>query len=222
MLPSKQRIRPYAVGLTGGVASGKTTLANAFTVFGIQVLSADQISRDVLSLPAVCDRLGELFGSAVLLPNGQANRQRLREIVFADARFRRQLEALVHPIIRQTLEQKVAMCAGPYSITEIPLLFEAGGRSAYPWLQRIATVVTSPALQLTHLLQREAMTPELAQRIIHAQASNASRIRIADDVIYNVTGSPASLQMHAQILHALYVRLANQATCLHSLRPVSD
>lgn len=198
----------YFIGLTGGIASGKSTLEKAFAKQGVVVADADLLAREVVApgepaLAAVVER----FGRDMLQADGQLDRAALRVRVFGDPDQRRALEAILHPAIRARLEAICRAAPGPYAIATVPLLTEGGGRAAYPWLHRILVVDTPAAVQKARLMQRDGIDATLADRMMAAQASRAERLALADDIVVN-DGDLAHLQRAADQLHARYVALA--------------
>jgi dephospho-CoA kinase len=199
----------YFIGLTGGIASGKSALEKAFAAHGIVVADADLLAREVVApgepaLAAVVER----FGRDVLQADGQLDRAALRVRVFGDPEQRRALEAILHPAIRARLEAICRAAPGPYAIATVPLLTEGGGRAAYPWLHRILVVDTPAAVQKARLMQRDGIDATLADQMMAAQASRAERLALADDIVVN-DGDLAHLQRAADQLHARYVALAS-------------
>lgn len=199
----------YFIGLTGGIASGKSALERAFAAHGVVVADADLIARQVVApgepaLAAVVER----FGAGVLQADGQLDRAALRVRVFGDPDQRRALEAILHPAIRARLEAICRAAPGPYAIAMVPLLTEGGGRAAYPWLHRILVVDTPAAVQKARLMQRDGIDATLADQMMAAQASRAERLALADDIVVN-DGDLAHLQRAADQLHARYVALAS-------------
>ena len=198
----------YFIGLTGGIASGKSALEKAFAAHGIVVADADQLAREVVApgepaLAAVVER----FGRDVLQADGQLDRAALRVRVFGDPDQRRALEAILHPAIRARLEAICRAAPGPYAIAMVPLLTEGGGRAAYPWLHRILVVDTPAAVQKARLMQRDGIDATLADQMMAAQASRAERLALADDIVVN-DGDLAHLQRAADALHLRYLALA--------------
>ena len=198
----------YFIGLTGGIASGKSALEKAFAAHGIVVADADLLARDVVkpgspALAAVVER----FGREVLLADGQLDRAALRQRVFGNDGERRALEAILHPAIRTHLREICQNATSPYAIAVIPLLAEGGGRAVYPWLHRILVVDTPTAVQKARLMQRDGIDAALADKMIAAQASRAQRLALADDVVVN-DGHPEDLQAQVEALHARYLGLA--------------
>ena len=198
----------YIIGLTGGVASGKSEVQRRFAALGIAVADADVAARDAVA--AGSDGLAEVvaaFGAGVLDASGALDRGAMRRRVFADDDARRVLEAIVHPRVRAMLRAQCAAAAGPYAIAAIPLLAEGGGRDAYPWLARILVVDVPAEMQVTRLRQRDGIDHALAERMLAAQATRAERLAIADDVIVNDAMLDA-LDAHVAALDARYRALA--------------
>lgn len=198
----------YIIGLTGGVASGKSAVETCFRTLGVVVADADIAARDAVA--AGSDGLAEVmtaFGAGVLAADGSLDRPAMRRRVFADPDARRQLEAIVHPRVRKALADACRAAPGPYAVASIPLLAEGGGRDAYPWLDRILVVDVPEDVQLARLLHRDGIDEALAQTMIGAQATRRQRLAIADDVIVNDRGLDA-LPAQVEALDRLYRRLA--------------
>ena len=198
----------FIVGLTGGIASGKSEVSRRFEALGIAVADADVAAREVVAIgsPGLA-AIAELFGAEVLQADGSLDRAYLRQRVFANPDERRALEAITHPAIRARVRSLCEAAPSPYAIAAIPLLTEAGGRSTYPWLQRILVVDTPEEVQHARLLSRDSIDAALAERMIQAQASRTQRLALADDVIIN-DGHPDALQVHIEALDARYRELA--------------
>jgi len=198
----------FIVGLTGGVASGKSEITRRFEALGIVVADADVAARDAVA--AGSTGLAEVvaeFGTGVLAEGGELDRLAMRKRVFADDGARRRLEAIVHPRVRATLRAACTSATGPYAIAAIPLLAEGGGRAAYPWLDRILVIDVPAAVQHARLLQRDGIDGALADRMIAAQATRQQRLAIADDVIVN-DGPVDALDAHVAALDRRYRSLA--------------
>ena len=198
----------YVIGLTGGVASGKSTVDRLFHALGIVVADADVAARDAVApgSAGLAEVVAE-FGAGVLGEDGQLDRPAMRRRVFADADARKRLEAIIHPRVREALRTTCQAASGPYAIASIPLLAEGGGRDAYPWLQRILVVDVPESVQLARLLQRDGIDEALARTMIAAQASRRERLAIADDVLVN--GGPLeALSPQVEALDRLYRGLA--------------
>ena len=201
----------WVVGLTGGVASGKSTVERAFQALGVFVADADVAARDALAPGSV--GLAEVvarFGAEVLAADGSLDRPAMRRRVFADESSRLALETIVHPRVRTSMLHACAEAPGDYAIASIPLLAEGGGRTAYPWLRRVLVVDVPEAVQLQRLLARDGIDAALAQRMIAAQAPRRERLAIADDVLVN-DGPLEAIAPQVAALDRLYRRLAASA-----------
>jgi len=197
--------RVFRVGLTGGIASGKSTAAGFFAVRGVPILDSDQIARDVVEpgQPPL-EQLVERFGKSILTPDGHLDRPALREIVFSDPKARADLEALTHPAIGAAMEARSAEAGGPYQILVIPLLVE---KNLGSHVDRVLLVDCDEQLQIKRLRERDGSTLEQAQAILNAQASRAVRLKAADDVITNDSDRKA-VEKQVAALHARYLKLA--------------
>ncbi|MEN5042082.1 dephospho-CoA kinase [Stenotrophomonas sp. TWI1149] len=198
----------FVIGLTGGIAAGKSEVSRRFEALGITVADADLAARAVVAPGSEgLARIAAHFGTDILLADGQLDRAALRARIFDSAQDRQALEAITHPAIRQQLRQACAQAEGPYAIAAIPLLTEAGGRQQYPWLDRILVVDVPVAVQHARLMQRDGIDAALADRMIAAQASREARLALADDVVVN-DGHPDHLQAHVERLDRAYRELA--------------
>jgi dephospho-CoA kinase len=199
---------PWRVGLTGGIASGKSTVAARFAALGVPVIDLDQVAREVVQpgMPLLA-RVLERFGAGVRNSNGGLDRRALRELVFADEGARRDLEALLHPAIRARAAQLSAAAGGPYQIIVEPLITESGSRARY---DRVLLVDCDEALQRTRLMARDGATAQQADAALAAQATRAARRALADDVLEN-SSNPATLDSQVRALHARYLALAGSA-----------
>lgn len=198
----------FVIGLTGGIAAGKSEVSRRFEALGITVADADLAARVVVAPGSEgLARIAAHFGTNILLADGQLDRAALRARIFDSAQERQALEAITHPAIRQLLRQTCEQAEGPYAIAAIPLLTEAGGRQQYPWLDRILVVDVPVAVQHARLMQRDGIDTALADRMIAAQASREARLALADDVVVN-DGHPDHLQAHVERLDRAYRELA--------------
>jgi dephospho-CoA kinase len=198
------------IGLTGGIASGKSTVAQRFIELGAAVIDADEAAREVVApgqpgLDAVVAR----FGPGVLAANGELNRRALRELVFSDPAMRRTLEGILHPLIRSAMEQRAAASGGPYTVMAIPLLVEGGDRTK---VDRILVVDIDPETQLERVMTRDSCSADQARSIIAAQAPRAARLKAADDVILN-SGTISDMRSAVDQLHHRYLKLAGVIPC---------
>ena len=198
----------FTVAVTGGIASGKSAVCRYFEQSGIAVADADVIARALVQAgqPAL-EEIVARFGSGVLLADGGLDRAAVRRLVFDDAPARRALEAILHPRIRAALHDACALATSPYAIAAIPLLAEGGGRTAYPWLDRILVIDAPREAQLQRLIARDGGSAELAERILAAQVSREQRLAFADDVIDN-SGPPEAIEAQVELLHRNYLRRA--------------
>jgi dephospho-CoA kinase len=197
--------RRLSIGLTGGIASGKSTVAQRFIELGVPVIDADASARAVVApgkpgLAAVSER----FGPRVLAENGELDRRALRDLIFKDPGLRRDLEAILHPLIRADMEQSAELAVGPYVVMDIPLLVEGGSRDR---VDRILVVDVDEAVQLQRVMARDGCTSEQAQAILASQASRSARLAAADDVLLN-TGTVTDLRQAVDRLHARYLQVA--------------
>lgn len=202
----------FVVGLTGGIASGKSAAARAFAAHGVHVADADIAARDAVAVGS--EGLAEVvaaFGAGVLDAAGALDRAAMRRRIFEERDAKRMLEAIVHPRVRAALQDECAAAPGPYTVAAIPLLAEAGGREAYPWLDRILVVDAPVEAQRERLLARDGIDAALADRMIGAQATRAQRLALADDVLANI-GTLADLAGHVAALDRVYRLLAADAS----------
>jgi dephospho-CoA kinase len=197
--------RRLRIGLTGGIASGKSTVEQRFTELGVPVINADDSSRAVVARgrPGLAAVVGH-FGAGVLTPQGELDRRELRTLIFKDAARRKELEAILHPLIRADMEQRSSQATGPYVVLSIPLLVE--GNTHDRW-DRILVVDADESLQLARLMSRDAVSEAEARATLAAQASRAARLAAADDVLLN-SGTVADLRQAVDRLHRRYLELA--------------
>jgi dephospho-CoA kinase len=194
------------IGLTGGIASGKSTVAQRFIDLGIPVVDADEAARAVVAPgTAGLAKVVERFGGGLIAANGELNRRALRDLIFSDSGARRDLEGILHPLIRAYMEKNAQMAVGPYVVMAIPLLVEGGSRDH---VDRILVVDVDEAVQLQRVMARDSSTAEQARAILASQASRSVRLAAADDVLPN-TGSVTDLRQGVDRLHQRYLRLAD-------------
>jgi dephospho-CoA kinase len=196
--------KPWILGLTGGIGSGKSAVAQYFVDQGIHLVDADHAARWVVEpgRPALA-KIVEHFGGEVLQANGQLDRAALRARVFAEADERRWLEALLHPLIGQEIMKYLARAESPYAILVSPLLIESG---QHKLTQRVLVVDAPEQLQIQRTMQRDQTSAEQVQAILKAQASREERLRHADDVLVNDRDLPW-LQAEVERLHHFYLTL---------------
>ena len=197
----------FTIGLTGGIASGKSHVAKLFENRGIAVLDADQVSRQVVAPPSpVLDRIAARFGADILDQEGRLDRPKLRALVFADKQALHDLEAITHPAIREHIARWRTLQSGPYCMIANAILIESGMDKT---VDRVLVVDASERIQLARLLRRDNQDEAAARRMMSAQATRAARLRKADDVIGN---DDETLGVDADIerLHRLYTLLGNR------------
>jgi dephospho-CoA kinase len=192
------------IGLTGGIGSGKSTVARLFTQHGVAVLDTDQVARQVVApgAPALAE-IRDSFGAEVLTANGELDRRAMRERVFRDPQAREKLEAITHPRIRDQVRQWLAQQNGDYCIVIIPLLLEKGWTEL---IDRILVVDVPEALQLERTIQRDGMNRDQVEAIMATQVSRQTRLDAADDIIHN-DGDITALRARVDALHEKYLGL---------------
>ncbi|MDA0679092.1 MAG: dephospho-CoA kinase [Proteobacteria bacterium] len=197
------------IGLTGGIASGKSTVADFFAALGVPIIDTDVIAREIVKPgePAL-DEIRFAFGDDIINADGSLDRTQLRKIVFADDALRARLESILHPRIRDVALQQASLASEPYVIIVVPLLFESPMKDA---MNRILVVDCDEETQLQRLTTRDQESEEQARRIIAAQASRVERLSIADDVITN-ENNLADTRSAVRSLHEYYLSLAAQIT----------
>ncbi len=193
------------IGLTGGIASGKSHVASAFIALGVPLLEADDVAREVVAPPSpALAEIAETFGAAMLNADGTLNRRALREVVFADPLALKKLEAITHPAIRKRVADWRAAQTAPYCIYSAAILIEAGMTAL---VDRVLLVDAPEDVQLRRLTARDAASVELAKQMIAAQASRERRLNAAHDVIDN-RDERVAVEAQVARLHRMYRRLA--------------
>ncbi|MGB5165110.1 MAG: dephospho-CoA kinase [Woeseiaceae bacterium] len=196
--------RPMRIGLTGGIASGKSTVADLFAAHGVTVVDTDIIARQVVEpgCAALDEIIGE-FGEQVIDGSGHLDRAAMRKIVFADDAARTRLEGILHPRIRTETRRQVLAADGDYVIVVVPLLIESPLRND---VDRVLVVDCSEDTQLRRLLARDAESEQQARRMLAAQASREQRLAAADDIIRN-DDDMAFTRSQVDALHTFYKNL---------------
>lgn len=171
------------IGLTGGIGSGKSTVAEMFESLGVPIIDMDRIARQIVEpgQPALT-QIKQAFGEKIVAASGQLNRQQLSKIIFDSAVRRHQLEAILHPLIRQETARQLAELKSPYCIVVIPLLLESEQRSL---VDRVLVVDVPESLQISRTMQRDGISAAQVRKILAAQVGRDSRLNAADDVIDN-------------------------------------
>lgn len=193
---------PFVVGLTGGIGSGKSTVADLFAAHGAGIVDTDVIAHQLTgpggaAMPSIRAR----FGDAVVAPDGRLDRQAMRERAFADPDARRALEAILHPLIRQEADRQVLASSAPYVMLVVPLLVESGRYRQR--VHRVLVVDCTPETQVQRTMARSGLTRDDVLRILAAQATREARLAAADDVVDN-DGPPSRLPPLVAALHARY------------------
>ena len=199
----------FCVGLTGGIGSGKSTAAEMFRELGAAVVDTDEISRALTAAGgAAMPAIREAFGDQYVAKDGGLDRARMRQLVFRDAGAKRQLEAILHPMIRAESRARVAAAHAPYVVLVVPLLMETGAYRDV--VDRVLVVDVPEAVQIERAQARGGMTGPEVRAVIAAQLPRAQRVAGADDVLDNSRGV-AALQRAVRRFHAQYLALAGAA-----------
>ena len=205
---ASKRERPLRIGLTGGIASGKSTVAERFAALGVPVIDTDLVAREVVEpgQPALAAVAGA-FGPDLLGAGGRLDRTQLRARIFADPEARARLEAILHPRIRRATLAAMHAAGGPYQLIVVPLLFESGFDAL---VDRVLVIDCPEAVQRQRLVQRDGETPDRIERILAAQLPRDQRLARADDVLPN-DGDLLALRAAVTALHHRYLDLAQAA-----------
>ncbi len=199
---------PFTIALTGGIASGKTLVSDAFNKLGVPVIDTDIIAHQIVEpgQPALLD-IECVFGTKILDENGRLKRRGLRELIFKDAKARKMLESILHPKIRKEVSNAIAEVKHDYCILVIPLLAESG---AFPGVKRVLVIDVDPETQITRLMARDNTSRGQALQALASQTGRAQRLAIADDILEN-QGSEEDLLLEVKRLHRKYMQLASSA-----------
>jgi dephospho-CoA kinase len=208
----------FAVGLTGGIGSGKSFVADRFAAHGVPIVDTDAIAHRITAAHGVAmPAIAREFGASFVAADGSLDRARMRELVFSDETARRRLEAITHPLIRTETEREWQQAAGPYVMVVVPLLIESG-----IWKKRVDRVLVvdcSVDTQIERVMRRNAFSRAQVLAIIARQATREARLAAADDVIVNDSGSgaanatnsahaPPNLEARIAELHRQYLSYA--------------
>ena len=193
------------IGLTGGIGSGKTTIADLFSELDVPVIDADTIAREVVASGSqALEQIRLSFGERVIAADGSLDRSAMRELIFADTEQKRKLEAIVHPKVRQSILKRVASLDASYCIISVPLLVESG---MVKLVDRVLVVDCPVEIQIQRVTKRDRLDETIVRAIIASQASREQRKALADDLIDNA--SPDSmLAEQVKKLHNLYLYLS--------------
>ena len=198
----------FAVGLTGGIGSGKTTVAELFALQGSGLVDTDEISHRLTApaQPAIAE-IARKFGPQFVAEDGSLDRARMRNLVFADRSARKDLEAILHPLIRKESTRQIQESTAPYVVVVVPLLIESGAYRGM--IGRILVVDCEPETQVRRVMERSGVSRNEVLSIIASQASRQQRLRKADDIIHN-DDDLESLRAQVNPLHFRYLGLATK------------
>lgn len=198
----------YVVAITGGIGSGKTTIANQFAALGIEVVDADLIAREVVApgTPALAAIVNH-FGAEMLTEQGLLDRRALRERIFSDPAAKFWLNALLHPIIRSEMLRQCAAVSSPYCLLVVPLLVE---NRLTELADRVLVIDVDEATQIERTCRRDGVSREQAQAILASQANRSERLAMADDVLDNQSGTTETIRARILALHETYLAFASQ------------
>ena len=204
--PTERDKQTLVVGLTGGIGSGKTTVANGFSALGVPVIDTDQLARELVEpgQPALNEIIAT-FGSEAITADGHLDRDYMRQLIFTDSERKSQLEAILHPRIRQRIRTLLADIRSPYCIVVIPLLLEARQMDL---VDRILVVDLPENEQLTRVAARDSLSDNAVMAIINSQTDRNTRLAAADDIIVNDRGM-SELTGAIQKLHRRYMDITH-------------
>ncbi|MDN7182138.1 dephospho-CoA kinase [Caballeronia sp. SEWSISQ10-4 2] len=202
----------FSIGLTGGIGSGKTTVADMFAALGVPVIDTDLIAHQITAPGGVAMPLIEsTFGPEYVAPDGSLDRARMRARVFSDSAAKAQLESITHPLIRAESERQRSEAQGAYHVVVVPLLIEAGERASK--VERILVVDCPVETQIERVMQRNGFTRDQVLAIIARQATREARLEAADDVVVNDSAATLdTLQREVDALHMRYVAMASEGS----------
>lgn len=198
----------FIVGLTGGIGSGKTTVADMFAALGVDIIDADVVAREVVKVnsPALIT-IVKHFGSSIILANGELDRNKLRSKIFANEKDKHWLNQLLHPLIRQLMTQQLEQATSPYCLLVAPLLIE---NKLTHLTNRVLVVDVDEASQLSRTLQRDNSSADTIKAIMASQVSRKLRLAAADNVIDNKHTDLSLVKSKVEALHQFYLGLVAQ------------
>lgn len=197
------------IGLTGGIGSGKSTVAERLQALGATVVDTDEISRHLTGpAGAAMERLRAEFGEKYVAADGSLHREAMRALAFEDAGARARLESILHPAIRSVADERLAAASGPYALIVVPLLFET--RGYLDRVQRVLVVDCPEPMQVERTVARSGLDPAQVARIMNAQWPRWRRLQMADDVIWN-GGAPGELEPQCEKIHRAYANLGGKS-----------
>jgi dephospho-CoA kinase len=196
----------FRLGLTGGIGSGKTTVANFFAELGASIIDTDAIAHQLTAANGDAIPIIELvFGAAAIQADGALNRSYMRDLIFQDASKKKQLETILHPLIRLEAERQALLTQGNYLIFVVPLLFESGNWQSR--VDQIAVVDCHVETQIQRVIQRNGLARAQVEAIIKSQATRSNRLAIAD-VVIDSEQSLIQLKKQVTTLHQVYLKIA--------------
>jgi dephospho-CoA kinase len=199
---------PYIVGLTGGIGTGKSTVSDLLAGMGAGIVDTDEVSRALTAAGgAAMPEIEERFGREFIAADGALDRARMRKLVFSDERSRRDLEGIMHPLVRRDSQHLIAKTTAPYVVAVVPLLLET--RTYRGLAHRVLVVDCDPETQVARVMKRSNLSREEVLAIMATQISRAERLRNADDVVSN-DGGVGELETQLAPLHQRYLRYAAQ------------
>ncbi len=198
---------PFVVVLTGGIASGKTTVSDLFAQRGVPVIDTDRIAHEIVEpgRPAL-KRITEIFGPEYLDAKGRLNRRKMRDAIFQDPQLKTRLEGILHPAIAAEVDLRIARVKKPWCILVVPLLAET---SLFPWINRVLVVDVEESVQIERAMARDKITQTQAQAILNVQISRQRRLALADDILNN-SGSLKQLASQVDKMCRKYTTLAKK------------
>lgn len=209
----------YIVGLTGGIGSGKTTIANLFSELGVPIVDADLVAREIVAKGSpLLKQIVEHFGNEILLDNGELNRSALRQWVFSSEEEKNWLNNLLHPAIREAMLKQLSAQTSPYTLFVVPLLIE---NNLTELCQRILVIDVTPQTQLARASNRDQNNLEQIQRIMNAQVSREERLKWATDIINNdkdLAENLPHLKQKVLELHRFYLQQAQASHVRRNVR----
>ena len=197
---------PFIIGLTGGIASGKTTAANFFAQLGAEILDTDAIAHELTqAYGGAIDAIRQTFGDQFIATDGALKRSEMRALVFSDGEARKKLEAILHPLIRSEVARRARSLTAPYGMVVVLLLLETNGYREL--IRRVLMVDCDERDQIARAIARTGLDERMVRAIMGTQLSRQERLRQADDIIRN-DGDIDCLQQQARHLHEKYLALA--------------
>ena len=202
--------RSFKIGLTGGIASGKSTVANLFSDLGVEIIDADEIAHSITSKQgSAYDKIVEHFGNSVIGDDNELDRKKLRTIIFNNSELRKDLEQMIHPEVHSIINKQTLESQEPYQIIVIPLLIETGYQN---FVDRVLIIDCSLKTQLARLMNRDDETLESARKIVTNQIERKERLKFADDIVENEKKTSISvLKKKVQQLHNTYLELSENS-----------